>query len=165
MRFIDAFYSGKYNQLEMNVAGRKFHFICNLEPIRELDRSVRQFMPQNRNRNHLELHTYGNGPFCKFKIESSLDACGVYLLVLTVDDQVQYVGGCANLSKAVNHGFGNISPRNCFKGGQETNCRLNHLIYTAATTEKHIALWFSETSDYKAVKRSILEKLNPPWNL
>ena len=28
-----------------------------------------------------------------------------------------------------NNGYGRISPRNCFQGGQSTNCRVNNLIF------------------------------------
>src|SRR5436305_13977661 len=125
----------------MQIGPYLFSHICKIEPLREADGSVRQFMPQNQFRNvrSLPLSRYGKGPFCKFKIPSTYKVSGVY--ALQVDTAVTYVGECANLSARYNAGYGNISPRNCFKSGQETNCRLNNLIYLAATAVEEIDLW------------------------
>lgn len=129
----------------MKIAGYDFHYVCDIELLRETDGTVRRFMPQDRYRNarNLSLNTYGAGPFCKFKIRNGSPTCGVY--VLTVDDKVRYVGECANLTARFNAGYGNISPKNCFNGGQETNCRLNSLIYAEAQAESRLSLWFFHT--------------------
>ena len=121
-------------------------------------------MPQGRyeNARNLPLNRYGAGLHCKFKIATRIRASGVY--VLTVDGEVGYVGECANLSARFNAGYGNISPKNCFKGGQETNCRLNNLVYTAAKAGGRISLWFFPTADYKSVEALLRTILNPAWN-
>ena len=102
----------------MRIGAYEFDAICDIEPIRDTDGSVRLFVPQGRygNTRNLPLNRYGAGPFCKFKIAARIRASGVY--VLTLDGQVRYVGECANLSARFNAGYGNISPKNCFKGGQ-----------------------------------------------
>jgi hypothetical protein len=61
-------------------------------------------------------------------------------------------------------GCGNISPRNCIKGGQETNCRLNNLVYMAAQAGGCISLWFYQTADYKSVETLLRSTLKPEWN-
>jgi hypothetical protein len=148
----------------MRIAAYEFEHICAIEPMRDTDDSVRVFMPQDRYKNprNLPLNRYGAGPFCKFKIASRFRASGVY--VLTVDEEIRYVGECANLSARFNAGYGNISPKNCFKGGQETNCRLNNLVYTAAKAGERISLWFFRTADYKSVEALLRTTLNPAWN-
>jgi hypothetical protein len=108
------------------------------------------------------LNRYGAGPFCKFVIPRTFRQSGVYLIF--AGDDLKYVGECANLSARFNAGYGNISPKNCFKGGQETNCRLNNLIYAATTSGKPLALWFHATPDYKAVEVVLRSKLRAPWN-
>lgn len=35
-----------------------------------------------------------------------------------------YIGETDNLEKQFRQGYGNISPRNCFKGGQSTNYKM-----------------------------------------
>jgi hypothetical protein len=149
----------------MRLAGYEFEHICDIEPVRGTDHSVRLFTPQGRYKNvqSLPLNKYGTGPFCKFQIPKHLKVSGVY--VLTLDTKVRYVGECANLSGRFNVGYGNISPKNCFKGGQATNCRLNNLVYTAAQAGGRISLWFFQTADYKAVETLLRAALNPTWNL
>jgi hypothetical protein len=71
---------------------------------------------------------------------------------LTVADAARYIGECANFSARFNNGYGNISPKNCYKGRQETNCRLNNLVYLATACGEAIRLWFLPTDDYKSVE-------------
>ena len=121
-------------------------------------------MPQDRYQNarNLSLNRYGAGPFCKFRIPNRFQVSGVY--VLTVDEELRYVGECANLSARFNAGYGNISPKNCFRGGQQTNCRLNNLLFAALLAGQHISLWFFRTADYKSVEAALRCSLNPMWN-
>ena len=148
----------------MKIAGYEFEHICDIEPARDADGSVRQFMPQSQYKNarSLPLNKYGAGPFCKFKIPNRIQASGVY--VLKVDNEVRYVGECAHLSARFNAGYGNISPKNCFKGGQETNCRLNNLVCTAAQAGGRISVWFFRTAEYKSVEAALRSILRPTWN-
>lgn len=147
----------------MNIAGYKFELLGDIEPVRELNGDVRRFLPQNRyeNRTGLPLNQYGAGPFCKFKIPAH-KASGVY--VVTVGDEPRYVGECKDLTVRFNNGYGSISPRNCFKGGQETNCRLNNLIYNAATAGDRISLWFFETDGFKQIEAVLRSALGLTWN-
>jgi hypothetical protein len=142
----------------------EFQYICDIKPLRGVDGSIRLFAPQTRYRNvrNLPLNKYGEGSFCKFQIPKTYRNSGVY--VLKSNEGVRYVGECVNLSARFNIGYGTISPRNCFKGGQETNCRLNMLIYLAAQAQDSISLWFFQTADYKALEARLRSELNPPWN-
>jgi hypothetical protein len=148
----------------MRIAGFEFAHVCDIEPLRDTDMRVRRFMPQDRYQNvrNLPLNKYGAGQFCKFKIPNCFQISGVY--VLAVDDEVRYVGECANLSARFNAGYGNISPKNCFKGGQETNCRLNNIVYIATQAGKRISLWFFQTASYKSVELTLRTSLNAAWN-
>jgi len=117
-------------------------------------------MPQDRYENvrNLPLSKYGGGPFCKFRIPNRLQSSGVY--VLTANGAPLYFGECANLSARFNIGYGNISPKNCFKGGQETNCRLNNLVCLAAAGAKKVTLWFLPTPEYKSIEIALRLRLN-----
>jgi hypothetical protein len=77
---------------------------------------------------------------------------------------IRYVGECANLSARFNAGYGNISPKNCFKGGQETNCRLNNLIYASVSSGERLSLFFHETANYRDIEARIRAVLRAPWN-
>lgn len=149
---------------EMEINGYKFELVSDIQPDRNPDGSLREFMPQKRylNSRRLPLNAYGAGPFCKFKISNRYAISGVY--VLTIDGVIMYVGECANLTARFNAGYGNISPKNCFKGGQETNCRLNNLIYRSAVAEQTIALWFLPTTDYKQIEATLRAARRMAWN-
>lgn len=68
-----------------------------------------------------------NIEFCEFKLENLSNSenlfSGVYLWV--VDNEIKYVGETIDMKKRFNNGYGHISPRNIFKGGQSTNCKMN----------------------------------------
>ena len=146
------------------MGGIDFEHVCDIAPRRTTDGVIEAFMPQSRyaNRRGLPLNTYGAGPFCKFAIPSSYPVSGVY--IISLDGELLYVGETANLSKRFNAGYGNISPRNCFAGGQQTNCRVNSLILAAASAGRSIALWFHSTHDYKVREAALRSALRWTWN-
>jgi hypothetical protein len=148
----------------MIVGGLTFQRVADLEPTRADDGSLLLLTPRERyvNPRALALNRYGAGPFCRFRIPSKYRLSGVYLV--TCDDQVRYIGECINLSARFNNGYGNISPRNCYKGGQETNCRLNNLIYQAAANNDRLTLYFYETRDYKRIEERLRREVRAVWN-
>lgn len=146
-----------------------FTHIGAIEVERSEDGSVKPFHPQTRydNKNGIALHAYGAGPFCKFRIARGIKAAGIY--TLTQDEVPIYVGQAVNLDKRwSSNGYGGISPRNCFHGGQQTNCRLNNLIYDAKINGRDLALWFQETANDKTVldsiERRVMALAKPIWN-
>jgi hypothetical protein len=154
------------NLLQRHFGNYSFTHICPIKPDRDEAGAVRTYTPQEQYpKRHLSrLHGDGEGPFCRFRIPTRLAVAGVY--ILTLADQPVYVGECAHLSKRYNAGYGNISPRNCYEGGRRTNCRLNNLIYQAATEGKRLDLWFLETDNRFAIETELIQSLNALryWN-
>jgi len=148
----------------MKVEDFEFEYAGDIEPARDADGAILQFHPQIRYQNvrQVPLNRYGAGPFCKFKVSTKIRVSGVY--ILAINGEIRYVGECSNLSARFNNGYGNISPKNCFKGGQETNCRLNNLVYLAARDGKRISLWFFQTADYKMTEAALRASLKLAWN-
>lgn len=142
-----------------------FYWVCAICPETNETGKIREFMPQDNyeNRKGLSLNPYGHGPFCKFRIPSNTRYAGVY--ILTLDGHEVYVGECLQLSARYNSGYGNISPRNCYEGGQRTNCRINNLVYNVARAGKQIELWFLKTPDRKIIEAELIDALHPKWNL
>jgi hypothetical protein len=146
------------------VGGFLFNHVCDIKPVRAEDGTVQVLMPQERyaKRDLYPLNRYGAGPFCKFKIPATYPYPGVYLL--TVGDEVRYIGETNNLSRRYNKGYGTISPKNCYKGGQETNVRMNNLIYHSALAGEVLSLWFHMTEDFKAIEVALRLARRAPWN-
>jgi hypothetical protein len=148
----------------MQIGPYLFRHVCRISPVQDEDGSVRRYMPQSEfaNLRSLPLSKYGHGPFCKFKVPNDYRSSGVY--ALQIAGEVNYIGECQNLSARYNAGYGNISPRNCFKGGQDTNCRLNNLIYLATAAGQEVHLWFHPTTNYKAAELEVLAIQKWAWN-
>ena len=87
---------------------------------------------------------------------------GVYLVV--ANDRLAYVGECQDFSQRFNTGYGQISPKNCYMGGQETNCRINQLILKCAESGWSIDTYFIETRHRFALETALVQLHRPPWN-
>lgn len=145
-----------------------FEFIGSIEPEQD-NEGYLDFMPQPRYRKAAEakLHTYGSGPFCRFRIARGRREPGLY--VLTRDEAPVYAGECANLQARWGpNGYGGISPRNCFHGGQPTNCRINSAILTSVKEGRKIQLWFAKldanTEMRRVTETELIQSLKPIWN-
>ena len=151
-------------QSYLTIRQHRFAYVCRIIPVRNEDGSVKEFLPQDRynNRKGLPLNRYGEGPYCKFKIPNDRNYGGVYAIL--VDGDIKYIGECQNLSSRFNSGYGNISPRNCFVGGQETNCRINNLILGSVNDNQLVSMWFLRTEDYNQVEQELRDVLEPKWN-
>ncbi|WP_062584619.1 hypothetical protein [Rhizobium sp. Leaf311] len=121
-------------------------------------------MPQERyaKRELYPLNKYGAGPFCKFRIPATFAHSGVYAIM--AGDEIRYIGETNNLSRRYNMGYGTISPKNCYKGGQETNVRMNNLIYQSALAGEVLSLWFHQTTDFKDLESALRLAHRASWN-
>ena len=52
--------------------------------------------------------------------------------------------------------YGSISPKNCYVGGQSTNCKVNNYIYGAAKSGKKLELYIYVTQNYIQVEKQLL---------
>jgi hypothetical protein len=101
--------------------------------------------------------------FADFESHAALLNKGSYAVY--VNKEVKYVGECDNLSSRWNIGYGNISPRNCFVGGQSTNCRINNLILITYKSNGNIDLYFHETQNRFQVENDLIKEMDPDWNI
>ena len=148
---------------------RDFELIGTIDPTRNEDGAIEEYFPQHRYRDAAtaRLHAYGEGPFCRFSVARGITRGGLY--IITVNEAPVYAGECENLSKRYDStGYGGISPRNCFHGGQPTNCRINALILAEAKCGSTIELWFHPTSGEKTdrlgAETDLIQSLRPIWN-
>lgn len=110
------------------------------------------------------LNPHGDGPFCCFSIPGLRDERAVY--AVTIDEQLVYVGiSTASLRQRWGSGgYARIQPKNCYVGGQPTNCKVNHRILGAAREGRAIHLWTQPNEDPGPVEKALIAKLRPPWN-
>lgn len=151
--------------MSSNFGGFQFEFVCRIVPEKGFDGNPTEYMPQSRYRNeqNLSLHKYGRGPFCRFSLPMIWQGkMGVYIII--VDGEVKYAGECEDLANRFNMGYGNISPRNCFEGGQQTNCRINHKILELSKKNSLIEVFFHETLNRLEVESTLISRYSPEWN-
>ena len=149
----------------MRILDWEFDRVGRIMPLQTATGKVVEYRPQDRfaNLDGLRVHQHGSGPFCRFALpEGSIRGVGVYAFV--VDGEIVYIGECEDLRGRINTGYGHISPRNCFVGGQSTNCRVNNLVYNACSAGKLIDLFFHPTRERFGVEDALIARLSPPWN-
>lgn len=150
----------------MKIGNYEFEFIETIE-IKEKITKEKPEHPAERykkkNKKNLPLLQEGLLDFCKFKLQNAKDVCGVYAWV--INDEVVYIGETVNFKKRFNTGYGIISPRNCFKGGQKTNCKMNNVVYETYKNGQNIDIYFYETKDYKAIEKELLKSITTPYNI
>jgi len=135
----------------------------------ELEKKLGNFLLDLKNRedeNYKKfLNKYGDVEYSTFKIKNIefTSKRGIYLYM--VDDEIKYIGRCLdNFGNRINQGYGKIHPKNCFKDGQATNCRLNSLI---TKYKDNISLWVYVLDDdckIKDLEDKLILKHNPVWN-
>ena len=147
----------------MMVCGYEFRYLQDLLPQCNEAGNILKFFPQNDylNTKNLPLSFHGEGAFCRFSIKAE-DCPGVYMWV--VDEQIIYIGETVGLRKRFNMGYGNISPRNCYVGGQSTNCKMNKVVLGLYEQGKIVKLYFYNTTDYKRVEIDLLRNISTMYN-
>ena len=155
--------------MERSIGGHSFILVGTIRPERNERGEVIGHLPQSeyRNEKNRPLNRYGEGPFCRFRVARGWRLSGVYILMN--GDIPLYVGQCQNLeARWGSNGFGGISPANCYKGGQETNCRINNLIYRETESGAEFELLFHPVEGNEHALRDIegelVSALKPSWN-
>lgn len=150
----------------MKIGNYEFDYIETIE-IKEKITKEKPEHPAERykkkNKKNLPLLQEGLLDFCKFKLQNAKDVCGVYAWV--INDEVVYIGEAINFRKRFNMGYGIISPRNCFVGGQKTNCKMNNVVLETYKNGQTIDIYFFETKDYKAVEKELLLEITTRYNV
>lgn len=165
----------------MEIEGVPFTKICTIAPQLNSSGAICEFYPAEHydNTRGLRLNDYGHGPFCEFRIPDShpdvgsLHCPGVYALA-DESKATLYIGRCTGESKGhgtlvdrYNTGYGHISPRNCYMGGQSTNCRINNLILESCKQGHSIALLFHPTPNGDSashLEADFLNRIRTTWN-
>jgi hypothetical protein len=142
-----------------------FIHVGSIEPDRSPDGSLVEFTPHARyaKASTTALNAHGAGPFCRFVVRDAPRRAGVY--VLTLDDELRYVGKAQDLAQRWGlGGYGSIQPKNCYVGGQSTNCKINAAVLRSVRSGGRLDLWFLDTDDRHNVEADLIFRLRPPWN-
>ena len=112
------------------------------------------------------LNKYGDKKYCKFNIKdkSKENLKGIY--IYTINENIVYIGRCCdNYKKRINSGYGNISPKNCYIDGQQTNCHINSLINSNIEKVKFWILPLESIYEIKELEKKLIKNYQPSWNI
>ncbi len=142
----------------------EFEYVQDLKPVVDNKGNIKEYYPhENYTLKELELHKYGKGPFCKFSINPKWsNVSGVYALY--IEDKLVYIGQAIDFAKRFNIGYGKISPRNCFVGGQSTNCKINNVVLNSVKEGKTVSLYFHQTNDFYQIEFNLIKQYKPEFN-
>lgn len=155
----------KSGATDQTLGGKRFRLFGRIHPETGPNGLPKECMPQSRyaNPKRLPLNPHGHGPFCRLVPPKLPTASGVY--AVTVDRYLMYVGIANDLRQRWGpQGYASIQPRNCYTGGQPTNCKVNHRILLAAKGGCEIELWIHETRGPRYLEERLIGELDPPWN-
>lgn len=145
-----------------------FESAGELDATRDSIGEVATFFPHLRfaNPNGLSLNPHGLGPFSRLIVPELPDRPGVYA-VLSRDQDVLYVGRARDSlrNRWGRRGYAVIDPRNCFVGGESTNCHINGLITDGLSRGEAYTLWFHVIDPPHVLERELRSGLRPIWNI
>jgi hypothetical protein len=112
------------------------------------------------------LNQYGDETYCEFLLKDSTIKKLKGLYCFTVSGAVKYIGkSIDSFERRINHGYGRIHPKNCYRDGQATNCHLNALIACCA---REVALFVHpmlDDEEIAATEAALIAKERPEWNI
>jgi hypothetical protein len=112
------------------------------------------------------LNPYGDGVYCRFRMESGPLSSKKGLYCYCVGDRLVYVGRSFDpFKKRINQGYGTIHPKNCFIDGQATNCHLNALIAENVSAVSLFVIPLSDDLDIERLEPRLIQMLQPSWNI
>lgn len=151
--------------MQLTLLDRTFERVGQVDPVRcpEGEYAEHHAHKEFENPQGLHLHRYGCGPFCDFTIPAEHDYGCVF--ALTVDGELIFVGEAEDLAARFNDGYGAISPRHCYAGGQSTYCRINASILDSAKSRKAIELWSCQLAERRELESRLISELKPAWNV
>ncbi len=110
------------------------------------------------------LNKYGDMSYCDFAISEHLKSKGLYCF--TVGDKLKYVGRSHDpFERRINQGYGHLSPKNCYRDGQATNCHLNSLIASEhSAVSLHVCVLESDAL-IDSLEKALIRQEHPDWNI
>jgi hypothetical protein len=77
---------------------------------------------------------------------------------------IRYIGRTVDFAGRMGPvNYGSISPKNCYRSGQSTNCKINSHVLLAVKDGQTVALYILPTNDL-AIETGIINAVQPAWN-
>lgn len=150
--------SRRFGQATFTLAG-------DIDAVRDSAGVIRSRTPQARyaKASDTSLNPHGDGPFADLVVPDLPSGPGVY--AVTVAGELVYVGIAKDLRERWGpRGYSRIHPRNCYVGGQSTNCKVNAALLEALLAPTLCSLWICQTVEPRKLESALIVELQPRWN-
>jgi len=112
------------------------------------------------------LNEYGDNVFCDFSITSSSLSKSKGIYCFAVGEKVKYFGRSHDpFEKRLNQGYGHISPKNCYRDGQSTNCHVNSLVAKAFNEVAFYVYPLDDDFEIDRLETLLIDLHKPEWNV
>jgi hypothetical protein len=160
-------HSPRHEGWDLLIGGLEFVHASSIEAARDERGRVLLDQPHVRfaNSRSLPLLADGRGPFARLKLSRLPQTPGVYAVIQGGAD-IMYIGRARTTfaDRWGSNGYGAIRPRNCFRGGQSTNCHVNRLIADALVADRALDLLIHPTQNSVMIEHHLIRHVSPPWN-
>ncbi len=108
---------------------------------------------KNDTRYRMLLNRYGDEDFGSFAIDDEDQAKKKGILIVYLQGKLCHIAGChAVFANLVDRSFGDITPDQCYRDGDETACRINSLVTAFRGTP---VIWIHELSDDSTIDATV----------
>jgi len=112
------------------------------------------------------LNGHGDNVFCDFSIAKMIPSKAKGIYCFTVGEVIKYFGRSHDpFEKRLNQGYGHISPKNCYRDGQSTNCHVNSIIAKNHSIVSLYVLPLGEDSVIDKLEKLLINSYKPEWNI
>ena len=112
------------------------------------------------------LNESGDNVFCDFSIASTVLSQSKGIYCFTLGEVIKYIGRSHDpFEKRVNQGYGHISPKNCYRDGQSTNCHVNSLIAKNSAEISFFACPIDDDFKIDRLEKLLIDSYSPEWNV
>jgi hypothetical protein len=111
------------------------------------------------------LNKYGDLEYSIFSLanKEQYNLKGVYFYYL--NNELKYIGRCRDsMQKRVNSRYGKISPKNCFKDGQSTNCKVNAFVTKYREDIELKIFVMDDVKEIEELESRLILEFEPEWN-
>lgn len=112
------------------------------------------------------LNEHGDSVFCDFSIASTSLSRSRGIYGFTVGKTIKYFGRSHDpFEKRVNQGYGHISPKNCYRDGQSTNCHVNSLVAKCFNEVAFYVCPLDDDFEIDRLEKLLIDFYKPEWNV
>ncbi len=112
------------------------------------------------------LNEHGDNVFCDFSIAKTAPSKAKGIYCFSVGETIKYFGRSHDpFETRLNQGYGHISPKNCYRDGQSTNCHVNSIIAKNYSVVSFYVFPIDDDLVIDRLEKVLINSYKPEWNI